>query len=111
MTTAPQFSMTTAPQFYMTAAPHFFMTKTLQTLVIIAPQVSITAASQLCLNSTPPFYMTTDSPIFMTTLFLISRPGRSQGLLYKHLCYSLIHSVTHSAFSSISFTAPPRPNG
>ena len=24
-------------------------------------------------------------------LYLISRPGRSQGLLYKHLCYSLIN--------------------
>jgi hypothetical protein len=38
---------------------------------------------------------------------LISRPGQSQGLLYTHLCYSLIHS----SFSPHSFTAPPRPNG
>ena len=25
-----------------------------------------------------------------------SRPGQSKGLLYKHLCYSFIHSLTNS---------------
>ena len=41
---------------------------------------------------------------------IISRPGRSQGLLYKP-CDWLIKWVSQSAFSSQSFTAPPRPNG
>ena len=38
-------------------------------------------------------------------------PGRSQGLLYEHLCYSFIHWLIHSSFSAQSYTAPPRPNG
>ena len=33
---------------------------------------------------------------------LISRPGRSQGLLYKHLCASFIHSLIQSWFVKIS---------
>ena len=37
----------------------------------------------------------------------ISRPGRSQGLLYEHLC----NSLTDWSFSSHSFTAPRRQNG
>ena len=33
--------------------------------------------------------------IFLFPIHLIfSRPGRSQGLLYKHLCHSLINSFT-----------------
>ena len=39
---------------------------------------------------------------------IFSRPGRSQGLLYKHLRYWLIHSVM---VCENIFTAPPRPNG
>jgi hypothetical protein len=42
---------------------------------------------------------------------IFSRPGRSQGLLYKQPRNSFIHSVSKSVFSSHSFTAPPRPNG
>ena len=41
---------------------------------------------------------------------LVSRPGQSQGLLYKQPCDSFIHSVSKSAFSSHSFTALLRPN-
>ena len=43
--------------------------------------------------------------------YIFSRPGRSQGLLYKHLRHWLIHSVGPWAFSSHSFSAMPRPNG
>ena len=39
---------------------------------------------------------------------IFSRPGRSQGPLYKHLCNSFIHSAM--VFENI-FTTPPRPNG
>ena len=39
---------------------------------------------------------------------LFSRPGRSQGLLFKHLCNSLINSVM---VCENIFTAPPYPNG
>ena len=44
-------------------------------------------------------------------IVLISRPGGSQGLLYKHLSHSLIDSFSNWPFSPQSFTAPPRPNG
>ena len=40
---------------------------------------------------------------------LFSRPEQSQGLLYKHLCHSLIHSLCHPLVE-IFFSAPPRPN-
>ena len=55
---------------------------------------------------------TLNSHIFLTAIyfFLISRPGQSQGLLYKHLCQSLIHWCTAPALVKI-FTAPSRPNG
>ena len=36
---------------------------------------------------------------------VISRPGRSKGLLYEHLCDSV------SLLCENIFTAPPRPNG
>ena len=47
------------------------------------------------------------------TFFLIfSRPRRSQGLLYKHLRDSFIHSFINSVMVCENiFTAPPRPNG
>ena len=44
--------------------------------------------------------------------YIVSRPRRSQGLLYKHCCdslsQSLSHSVTQSSFSSADFTEPWR---
>ena len=46
---------------------------------------------------------------FKVKLFRISGP--SQGPLYKQPRDWLIHSVSHWAFSSHSFTAPHRPNG
>ena len=46
------------------------------------------------------------NPKQLNPLHIISTPGRSQGLLYKHLRYWL----SGSSFSSHSFTAPPRPN-
>ena len=33
-----------------------------------------------------------------TYMFIFSRPGQSQGLLYKHLCHSLFQSVTPKWF-------------
>ena len=43
---------------------------------------------------------------------VIRRPGRSQGLVYKHLCNSFIHSVIHSVMVCENiFLTPPRPNG
>ena len=49
--------------------------------------------------------------IVSVRLHIISRPGRSQGLLFKQPQDSLIKSLIKSSFSSHSFTAPPRPNG
>ena len=40
-----------------------------------------------------------------------SRPGQSQGLLYKHPRHWLIHWFIQWAFSTHSFTALPRPKG
>ena len=37
-----------------------------------------------------------------TVIHLISRPGQSKGLLYKHFCHSLIISVSHWFFVKIS---------
>ena len=37
-----------------------------------------------------------NSKTLIDTLVIISRPGRSQGLLYKHLRHSLIHWFIHS---------------
>ena len=41
---------------------------------------------------------------------IFSRPGQSQGLLYKQLGDSLINSLPDPLVSH-SFTAPPLPNG
>ena len=43
------------------------------------------------------------------TIFI--RPGRSQGLFYKHLRHSLIDLLFQWSFSSEDFTAPPCLNG
>ena len=40
---------------------------------------------------------------FFMIWLVLSRPGRSQGLLYKHLRYSLIHSF----IDSVSLPFPP----
>ena len=34
-------------------------------------------------------------PVFCIAWSVISRPGQSQGLLYKHLCHLLIHLLSH----------------
>ena len=44
----------------------------------------------------------------MYTFIVISRPGQSQGLLYKHIGHSLIDSVK---VCENTFTAPQRPDG
>ena len=43
-------------------------------------------------------------------IHFVSRPGQSQGLLYKPLRH-FIDLLSQSSFSSNSFTAPPRPSG
>ena len=59
-------------------------------------------------------------PLFLYIIFqslalicsaLVSRPGRSQGLLYKHLCHSFINWLIQSSFRLNIFTAPFRPIG
>ena len=42
---------------------------------------------------------------------MISRPGRRQGLLYKHLCHSFTDLLIEQSFSLNIFMAPASPNG
>ena len=40
-------------------------------------------------------YVVTFQGPYLQKCHIFSRPGRSQGLLYKHLCHSLITSLSH----------------
>ena len=51
------------------------------------------------------------SSSFLAASVIFSRPGPSQGLLYKQPRDWFIHSLIKWAFSSYIFTAPPSPNG
>ena len=42
---------------------------------------------------------------------LFSRPGWSQGLLYKHWCYELMQYLKKSLSSTPAYSAPPSLNG
>ena len=49
---------------------------------------------------------------FIILLHILSKPGQSQGRLYKHRCPSLIIDLLSKwPFSSNGFVALPRPNG
>ena len=49
--------------------------------------------------------------LVLSSTSFISKPGQSQGLLYKHLCASFIHLVSHSVMVCENiFMTPPGPN-
>ena len=50
---------------------------------------------QMCL------FIWSSGMLYVTSLDLISRPGRSQGLVYTHCCYSLSQSVSDWSFVKI----------